>query len=272
MSQMKKSVQKEQAQRNMYVTLCVVALVALIGYGALSVVDVFTVDQPKMLDSKQVEVLGRTHYRFREIYRGPSMEAHHSSSSAPVVSASHSSLSSGSHAASSSAVVPSANGSVSMSGASASGSALHTTSSAESHAYGGGYSAGGMTSGSSSVANITPMAAYPSSSAMPFPSVKRTYASNMRVGASGVTSGPRQVMVWDPELEEWVDDSTPASPQEGDTKIEDGKAWVYKDGVWVILSDQSDPGVPLGDLPILVMFILLVGFAFYRKKHSARLV
>lgn len=282
---MKKSVQKEQAQRNMYVTLCVVALVALIGYGALSVADVFTVDQPKMLDSKQVEVLGRTHYRFREIYRGPSMEAHHSASSAPVVSSSRGGFSSSSSV---SAAAPASGGSVSTMatvGSSAGAGALHTTSSAEAHAYGGGYSAGGTLSSMSNPANNSASSVISGGSSINMPSlayVPRTRTTTSSAGTDAIVSGPRKIYgngdgeydgeydpgtgkYWDDNSETWVD----AIPV-GAVKIDGGRAYRWTGSSWELIPDQEDPGAaPVGNLPICLMLILLAGYALYRKKKSA---
>lgn len=244
---MKKSVQKEEAQRNMYISLCIVALVALIGYGAFSVADAFVVDQPKMLDSKQVAALGRTHYRFREIYRGPKMETNRSTSAAPVVSASHSRLSSGSHVASSSAAASPANGSVSMSGASASSSVLHTTSSAEPHAYGGGGAMGGMTGGTSS-ASAVPMqgsiAAVSPSFRSTSVSRKPAHSSSLPSDEEFLVSGPRRI----------------GGDEEGFGDGEDGED----------LGDDFIP-TPVGDVPFLALLFLVVAYLIYRKKKSASL-
>ena len=49
---------------------------------------------------------------------------------------------------------------------------------------------------------------------------------------------------------------------EGDTKFntETGKWQVYKDGIWVDVSDQADPYVPVGPMPWLFMAVLAVGY------------
>lgn len=289
MSQMKKSVQKEEAQRNMYISLCIVALVALIGYGAFSVADAFVVDQPKMLDSKQVAALGRTHYRFREIYRGPKMETNRSTSDAPVVSASHSRLSSGKHAASSSAAVSTANGSVSMSGAYASGSTLRTTSSAEPHTYGGGASMGGITGGtysSGSHSMATPSASYSvAAPSMAYarrakPSVTMTTDNSVGPavyyapsddgipGGAPVEDGGKWWM-WDEDKEDWKEISLPDNGDKieiaGVTYCWNGSAWVLDQG-----GDISDLGTPLGDVPFFALFFLVAAYLIYRKKKVAR--
>ena len=71
------------------------------------------------------------------------------------------------------------------------------------------------------------------------------------------------IWYWDEEVWQKVAD--------GDIKIEDGKTYVYVNGAWVEVSNQTDPTnpTPLGDMPWIGMLLLVLGYgAFKAKKRS----
>lgn len=57
---------------------------------------------------------------------------------------------------------------------------------------------------------------------------------------------------------------------EGDTKFntETGKWQVYKGGIWVDVSDQADPYVPVGPMPWLFMAMLAIGYICWKRRSS----
>lgn len=46
----------------------------------------------------------------------------------------------------------------------------------------------------------------------------------------------------------------------GSTKIVGGITYVYRDGAWVPVGDQQDPGVPIGDAPWTWMLLLVMAY------------
>lgn len=66
---------------------------------------------------------------------------------------------------------------------------------------------------------------------------------------------------WRYDEGEWV------AAQEGDTKIENGVAYVYKGGQWVEINDQADPTIPqpIGATPWLFMAVLAVGYVVVKS-------
>ena len=65
---------------------------------------------------------------------------------------------------------------------------------------------------------------------------------------------------WDGE--DWVD------YKENDTKIEDGKTYVYHNGAWVLVSDQTDPDTPIGDTPWLFFLLLAAGYTAVKLRQK----
>ena len=71
--------------------------------------------------------------------------------------------------------------------------------------------------------------------------------------------------VWDDE-QGWV----LLEPAIGATKIEGGNTYRWNGSAWVLVTDQQDPGLPLGDAPWLWMVLLAIGYAVVRQKRIAR--
>ena len=61
---------------------------------------------------------------------------------------------------------------------------------------------------------------------------------------------------WNATDEEWVD-----KPFNGCKKIEGGLTYEYQNGVWVLIANQADPYVPIGDTPWFWMLLLAAGYA-----------
>ena len=61
---------------------------------------------------------------------------------------------------------------------------------------------------------------------------------------------------WNATDEEWVD-----HPFNGCKKIEEGLTYEYQNGAWVLISNQADPYVPIGDMPWFWMLLLAAGYA-----------
>lgn len=171
--------------------------------------------------------------------------------------------------------------------ASSSGYRLHTLSSASVHSIGsGGGGGGGMTGsrGSSSSKGIrtsggafampmlsmgsvsmgsgsSSMTAQNSGAAAGAPSRHghlRLMPSEPGTEYGDVTEDGEGVWMWDSE--EWV------PVDEGDTKIVDGQLYALIEGEWKLVSNQSDPGVPVGDTPWLWILLLAVAFALIRGR------
>ena len=56
----------------------------------------------------------------------------------------------------------------------------------------------------------------------------------------------------------------------GATKIEGGNTYRWDGSAWVLVTDQQDPGLPLGDAPWLWMVFLAIGYVVVRQKRIAR--
>ena len=61
---------------------------------------------------------------------------------------------------------------------------------------------------------------------------------------------------WNATDEEWVD-----HPFNGCKKIEGGLTYEYQNGAWVLIANQADPYVPIGDMPWFWMLLLAAGYA-----------
>ena len=65
---------------------------------------------------------------------------------------------------------------------------------------------------------------------------------------------------WDEDEEDWVSEM-PA----GTVKEEDGYYWEWNGTTWVRKGQIPDLGTPIGDAPWLLMLLLMVAYAFFRK-------
>ena len=72
---------------------------------------------------------------------------------------------------------------------------------------------------------------------------------------------------WRWDGEQWVLISTIPI---GTTKIEGGKTYRWNGTEWEDVTDQTDPGLPVGPMPWLLMVLLACAYAFckYNKKHT----
>ena len=61
---------------------------------------------------------------------------------------------------------------------------------------------------------------------------------------------------WNASDGEWVD-----QPFNGCKKIEGGLTYEYQNGAWVLIANQADPYVPIGDTPWFWMLLLAAGYA-----------
>jgi|GEM_PF-5134514 len=161
-----------------------------------------------------------------------------------------------------------------------SGYRMHTTSSATVHSIGSGGgggsigSAGGTSSSSrgitySGVSVSMPMLAvnipaFTTVSATTTSSVsKRMSRPGMRrINEDGTGSYEGEPSAngnqyWDGE--EWVNYAN------GSTKIVDGVAYVYQDGQWVQVSDQSDPNAPVGATPWILMAMMAIAYILRKR-------
>ena len=74
---------------------------------------------------------------------------------------------------------------------------------------------------------------------------------------------------WRWDGEQWVLISTSTIPI-GTTKIEGGKTYRWNGTKWEDVTDQTDPGLPVGPMPWLLMVLLACAYAFckYNTKHT----
>lgn len=61
---------------------------------------------------------------------------------------------------------------------------------------------------------------------------------------------------WNATDEEWVD-----HPFNGCKQIKEGLTYEYQNGDWVLIANQADPYVPIGDTPWFWMLLLAAGYA-----------
>lgn len=133
-----------------------------------------------------------------------------------------------------------------------------------------GSSRRGMTYSGASVAMPTLALATPSLAATP-----------SAQGYNSGVNGPRRKPDYDGDDDNptWVEDTDGwwywdegewVAAQEGDTKIENGVAYVYKGGQWVEINDQADPTIPqpIGATPWLFMAVLAVGYICWKRRFS----
>jgi len=172
-----------------------------------------------------------------------------------------------------------------------SGYTMHTTSSATAHTIGsGGASGGGMSAGGSSASQRGLVYGSPSIS-MPMLAVNNmqssmfstqtaeTYASQYRAmgprrakptwdGANdGDTydDGEGNIWTWNEDKEDWSN-TTP----EGTTRYNSEKGYfeIYTGGEWVKVENQTDPGVPVGATPWLLMMALGAIYAVRKRVRG----
>ena len=182
--------------------------------------------------------------------------------------------------------------------ASALGKGLYTTSSATLHSVGSGGGNGGGTSsysggqGSSSRGISYSGGGSGLSMSMPTLAVNSSLLATSSVSAAEASApraiGPRRAKpegsgvdgewsdagkgdgdwwYYDDWAGEWIE------PWEGATRsAEGGNYWKYTDGAWVLVNDQGDPvnPQPLGDMPWLLMILLLVVYIQVRKACHRR--
>ena len=79
-------------------------------------------------------------------------------------------------------------------------------------------------------------------------------------------NGPRRTLVWDPEKEEYVDDEV--GPNEGDTKMIDGVWYTWNGSEWVVAVEAPSEITPIGDLPWLLMLLMIAAYAAVAGKKK----
>lgn len=155
---------------------------------------------------------------------------------------------------------------------------IHTTSSAQVRTIGSGGGGGGIatTNGvGSSRRGITYGGASASmpTLALATPSLAATPSAQ---GYNSGVNGPMRKPGYDGDDDNptWVEDSDGwwywdegewVAAQEGDTKIENGVAYVYQGGKWVKINDQADPYVPVGPMPWLFMAVLSAAYVVVKS-------
>lgn len=154
---------------------------------------------------------------------------------------------------------------------------IYTTSSAEVRSIGSGGGGGGgiattngvgssrrgITYGGASVSMPTLALATPSMAADPS-SVRYTTGPMRKPGYAGDDDNP----TWVEDTDGWWywDEGEWVAAQEGDTKIEDGIAKIFKDGKWVKINDQADPYVPVGPMPWLFIAVLSAAYVVVKSR------
>lgn len=175
--------------------------------------------------------------------------------------------------------------------ASGSGFTVRTTSSATLHSYGSGGGGGGGFSGggsSSSRGGITYGGGSVSMPALAMATPSRRSRSEAGLMAEMASSTSDQVAAagpalrrvlpngngeyngefnngqwWNEDEEEWVD-----KPFEGAVKNEGGIMYRYEGGDWVPIENQADPNAPVGDVPWIILLMLVAVYAFAKKRTS----
>lgn len=267
MKNSKNSVQNSESKRHLYIFLCAAVLIGLTVFALGDVAETMMTDKgvDTHLSSAKVEALGHTRFRFRRIYNGGDVSAHHTSSTT-MPSASLGSSKPLSHAVS----APSAASSVApvMPSSGSMGYAMHTSSSQEPHSYGGGSAMGGMglaSSVSSSAAPSAPMAYSSVSATLPSRLRRSSLPGSTMTDMSSRAAGPMRIH------------STEGNGSYHGELSDDGKYWDESSWLWV----DTDPtkegdhlgevGEPLGDAPWLLMLLLFGGYALFcaRRRRAA---
>ena len=156
---------------------------------------------------------------------------------------------------------------------------LYTTSSATLHSYGGGGGGGGIgaSHGSSSSKGIQYGGSGVSMPALAL--ATPAYGAQSSISHSGdMRRMPGSPGTWEGETTvdgegEWTWDGEGWSLTipEGSTKIVDGKTYFFISGEWVLIDDQQDPGLPVGDTQWVWMLLLAALYVLYTTKKKAAL-
>ena len=160
-----------------------------------------------------------------------------------------------------------------QSGTSSSGFKIHTTSSASLHSYGSGGGGGAMGTGGGSSSSSSSCGIQSSgiSASIPTPTLAiPTFASNSGQNVARprympsytgydeeITTDEDGTWLWDTEQDKWV----LLEPAIGATKIEGGNTYRWNGSSWEVISNQQDPGLPLGNTPWFWMLLLAAGYA-----------
>lgn len=88
-------------------------------------------------------------------------------------------------------------------------------------------------------------------------------------GTTGSPRGPRKTLVYDPELEDYVEDGT---AKEGDTQIINGYPMIYTGGEWVLNEGVTIPTefTPVGDMPWVLMLCAALIYMLVVKYKKNR--
>lgn len=267
MKNSKNSIQNSESKRHLYIFLCAAVLIGLTVFALGDVAETMMTDKgvDTHLSSAKVEALGHTRFRFRRIYNGGDVSAHHASSTVSP-SLSNSTSVSRSHAVA--APSTSAPSSMTMPSAGGAGYAMHTSSSQEPHSYGGGSAMGGMglaSSVSSSAAPSAPMAYSSVSATLPSRLHRSSLSGSTMTDMSSRAAGPMRIL------------STEGDGSYHGEPSDDGKYWDESSWSWV----DTDPtkegdhlgevGEPLGDAPWLLLLLLFGGYALFcaRRRRAA---
>lgn len=171
---------------------------------------------------------------------------------------------------------------------------IYQTSDQHVHSFGSGAGAGGnATTGTTSYASSSTSTYNIPHIALALPSVRtRTLANNNiytdNLATSSViladastpartplTRGLRRAFPDDPEQGEihkengvwyWYDDET--GWVLADTKIENGKVYVYDGKTWQYQGDQADPDAPIGDIPFILLLICAAAYSVHRVRKT----
>lgn len=172
---------------------------------------------------------------------------------------------------------------------SSSGFRIHTTSSASVHSIGGGGNSGngGMMNGSGSASSSRGIRYSGGAVSMPTLALNSSML-NTRTSAAeasaAIATGPRRVLAngdgeyhgeyhngqwWNEDEEDWFD-----VPFEGAIRNNGGVMeryeGTYPTGSWVPVSNQGDPGVPVGATPWILMLLLTGAYALRLRIKSRK--
>ncbi|MBR0064792.1 MAG: hypothetical protein IJQ06_04250 [Paludibacteraceae bacterium] len=101
----------------------------------------------------------------------------------------------------------------------------------------------------------------PAASYAPMAAYSPSFGPRRAPGYDGTYEGQEEedggkYWMWDGEG--WIETG---SVPVGTTKIVDGITYTWDGSAWVVVSDQQDPGLPLGDTPWFWMLLLAAGYA-----------
>lgn len=163
------------------------------------------------------------------------------------------------------------------------GFTIHTTSSASLHSYGSGGGGAGGSMGSTGASSASRGIQNSSVGSVSVPTLALATPSFATVSAQG-GGRPRYIpgyngtyegqevedegKYWTWDGEGWIETG---SVPIGTTKIDDeGKTWRWNGSAWVIVDDQAEPGLPLGDTPFLWMFLLVGIYTAIRYTYTKK--